>query len=107
MEKRAAVALIVVVPLVTAGHQQHTHANGGMKNLGMISLKSVHGYYSQAHTDGELHGSNSGRNEEETWSLFEVNAADHVYALQNWRNGKYLSLQADRFCARASSIVVS
>jgi hypothetical protein len=78
-----------------------------MKNLGMVSLKSIHGHHLQAHTDGELHGSNDGRNEEETWFLIEVNPANHVYALQNWRNGKYLSLQSDRFCARASSAVLS
>lgn len=62
-----------------------------LQSLGMVSLKSVHGRYLQAHTNGEMHASNTGRNEEETWFLIEVDKANHVYALQNWRTGFFLS----------------
>lgn len=73
-----------------------------LQNLGMVGIKSTHGRYLQAHTDGELHASNEHRNEEETWFLVEVDKANHVYALQNWRTGHFMSRNA-KGCAPAVS----
>ncbi len=68
-----------------------------IKNLGMVGIKSTHDRYLQAHKDnGETHASNSHRNEEETWFLWEVDKAHHIYALQNWSNGKFLSASPSR-----------
>jgi hypothetical protein len=72
-----------------------------MQNLGLVGVKSVHGKYLQAHKDnGEMHASNSNRNEEETWFLIEVDKANHIYALQNWDNHNYLSKKPPH-CQRA------
>ena len=77
-----------------------------LTNLGMVGLQSTHGRFLQAHTDGELHASNEHRNTEETWFLVEVDRPNHVYALYNFRNGKYLSEQ-DNGCAPAVSTTLS
>jgi len=72
-------------------------------NLGMVGVKSTHGRYLQAHDDdGELHASNEHRNQEETWFLVEINRDQHIYALQNWRNGKFMSKRTNG-CAPAVS----
>jgi len=78
----------------------------GQANLGMIGVKSVHGRYLQAHTDGELHASNEHRNEEETWFLIGVDKPNHVYALLNWRNGKFMS-KGTNGCAPAVSTTLA
>jgi hypothetical protein len=64
-------------------------------NLGLIGVQSVYGNYLQAHTDGEMHASNPHQNREETWYLYEVDAAQHIYALRNFRNGLFMSKQAN------------
>lgn len=75
------------------------------QNLGLIGVKSIFGHYLQAHyPEGEMHASNDHRNEEETWFLIEVDKANHIYALQNWRNGKYMTRHGG--CAPASSTVL-
>jgi len=61
-----------------------------LKNLGLIGIKSHDNRYLQAHTDGEMHAGNPKRNEEETWFLWEVDAASDTYAIQNWRTGTFL-----------------
>jgi hypothetical protein len=62
-----------------------------MKNLGLVGIKSVHGAYLQAHyPEGELHASNSHRNQEETWILYEIDANQKQYGLMNWRNGQFI-----------------
>jgi hypothetical protein len=53
-----------------------------------------------------MHASNPNRNEEETWFLWEVDAANHIYALQNWRNGNFLSAKGNG-CARADVNVLT
>ena len=73
-------------------------------NLGMVGIQSIYGDYLQAHTDGEMHASNPHRNEEETWFLVEVDASQHVYALANWRTGRFLSKRGN--CAVAASTVL-
>jgi hypothetical protein len=60
-------------------------------DLGIVGVRSVHGRYLQAHTDGEMHASNPHRNTEETWHLVEVDRQRRIYALLNWRNGKFMS----------------
>jgi hypothetical protein len=77
-----------------------------MRNLGMVSIKSVYGYYLQVYTDGELHASNPKINEEETWFLIEVNPKNHIYALRNWRPGKLLSKRTNG-CAPAVAVIMS
>jgi hypothetical protein len=72
-------------------------------NLGLVAVKSVFGRYLQAHADnGQMHASNEHRNEEETWFLIEVDKQGHVYGLQNWSNGKYMSKRVGG-CAPAIS----
>jgi hypothetical protein len=64
-----------------------------MTNLGLVGVKSSHGYYLQGHyPDGEIHASNDKRNEEETWFLIRVTTDQGkvYYALQNWRNHKFM-----------------
>jgi hypothetical protein len=74
-------------------------------NLGMVGVKSVWGAYLQAHyPDGEMHSSNQHRNEEETWFLVEVDKANKLYALYNWRNGKFISHRGR--CAPAASTIL-
>jgi hypothetical protein len=75
-------------------------------NLGMVGIKSTHGRYLQAHTDGELHASNDHRNEEETWFLYEVNKEQHQYALLNWKNGRFMSKRTNG-CAPAVSVTLT
>lgn len=75
-------------------------------NLGMVGIKSVYGRYLQAHTDGEMHASNEHRNEEETWFLIEVDKPNHIYALLNWRNGKFMSKRTNG-CAPAVSTTLA
>jgi hypothetical protein len=73
-------------------------------NLGLVGIKSINHAYLQAHTDGEMHASNMHRNEEETWFLIEVNKQKHLYGLQNWRTGHYMSKRSS--CAPANSEVL-
>jgi hypothetical protein len=94
----AALLLLLGSPLPSAAQ--------GLQNLGMVGIQSVHGRFLQAHTSGELHASNSKRNEEETWFLVQVDRAKHIYALQNWRNGKYLSKSGGN-CAPAAATTLS
>lgn len=70
-------------------------------NLGMVALKNANnGNYMQGKTNGEVHVSNANRHEEETWFLIDIDKSNHLYAIQNWRTGKYLSI--DRECPRAT-----
>lgn len=70
-------------------------------NLGLVGILSIHDRYLQAHKDnGEMHGSNSSRNEEETWFLLELDKGNHIYALQNWDNHQFLSKKPSG-CLRA------
>jgi hypothetical protein len=69
-------------------------------------VKSIHGRYLQAHTDGEMHASNEHRNEEETWHLIEVDKAKHIYALLNWRNHQFMSKKGNG-CAPADRTTLS
>jgi hypothetical protein len=73
-------------------------------NLGMVGIRGIYGYYLQAHTDGEVHASNPHRNEEETWFLIEFDATRHIYALYNWRNGKFLTKTGN--CVVANSTLL-
>jgi len=75
------------------------------QNLGMIGVKSVYGYYLQAHTDGEMHASNPHQNQEETWYLIEVDGPNHIYALLNFRNGMFMSKRAHT-CVPANGTVL-
>jgi len=80
-----------------------TIAKRGMKNLGMVGIKSVAGNYLQAHADnGEMHASNGSRNEEETWFLIEIDKRHHIYGIQNWKNGRYMTHSVNG-CAPASN----
>lgn len=72
------------------------------EKLGLVGIKSTANRYLQAHTDGEMHASNEHRNEEETWVLIAVDKDAHKYALQNWRNHKFLSLKVNG-CAWADA----
>lgn len=93
------VALIVLLLFFA----QAAMADDAPKNLGMVGVKSVDGRYLQAHSDnGELHASNEHRNTEETWYLIEVDKANHIYALLNWDNHKFMSKKANG-CAPANS----
>lgn len=75
--------------------------------LGMVGIKQGRsGRYLQAHTDGELHASNEHRNEEETWFLCQVDKERHIYALVNWRNGRFLCAYKNG-CASANSVIFS
>jgi hypothetical protein len=78
--------------------------NAGVKNLGMVGVKSIYGSYLQAYyysnwnwlfgagnEAGQLHASNPHRNEEETWFLDEIDHENHIFALYNWRNGNFIS----------------
>ena len=79
-----------------------------LQNLGMVGVKSTEGRYLQAHDDnGEMHASNQHRNEEETWFLWEVDKTNHIYALQNWRNGKFMSKHQGTICSPATSTTLS
>lgn len=76
------------------------------KQYGYISLTSpFQNRYLQAHTDGETHASNDTRHNEETWLLVEIDSSQHIFALRNARNGKYLSVQ-EADCVRANRDVV-
>ena len=76
-------------------------------NLGMVGIRSTHGRYLQAHADnGEMHASNEHRNEEETWFLVEVSRAQHLYAIYNWSNGKFMSKKTNG-CAPADNTTLS
>lgn len=75
-------------------------------DLGLVGIKSIHNRYLQAHTDGEMHASNPKRNEEETWHLVEVDKANHVYALLNWRNHQFVSKKTNG-CVPANSTTLS
>lgn len=78
------------------------------RNLGMVGLRSTSGAYLQGkYPDGQLHASNSNRSEEETWFLFEVDPANQIYGLMNWRNGKFMSKQqGGGNCVPANSTVL-
>ena len=77
-----------------------------MKNLGMIGIINSHSAYLQAHKDdGEMHASNTSRNEEETWFLIEVDEAQHKYAFLNWDSGKYISAKGTG-CVPADSTIL-
>jgi len=79
-----------------------------MTNLGMVGIQSIHGAFLQAYTGGgELHASNPNRNEEETWFLVEVDHANHLYALYNFRTGRAMSKNPANGCANATSVVIS
>ena len=96
-------ALMLCLPVVRGDGPPST----GIKNLGMVAIKQRDGKHLQAHnTDGEMHASNSGRNEEETWFLFCVDEPKHIYALMNWRNGKFLRRTSDRDIVRADSTII-
>lgn len=97
---------VSIVVIFTFANVQYVHARQGPKNLGLVGIKSAWGRYLQAHTDGELHASNERRNEEETWFLIEVDAQRHIYALQNWRTGNYMSKRVNG-CAPAVASVIS
>lgn len=75
-----------------------------MTNLGMVGVKSVFGAYLQSYSDTSMHASNMDRNEEETWFLIEVDKANHLYALCNWKYGKFMSKSTS--CANATSTVL-
>src|SRR5262245_5448623 len=94
---------IVTVLLLTVWISLSSTAQA-QTNLGMVGIQSIYGRYLQAHTDGEMHASNDQRNEEETWFLVTVDQRQHVYALYNWRNGKFLSKSGK--CAVANSTVL-
>ena len=79
-----------------------------MENKGMVGVKSVFGRYLQANSgNGEMHASNERRNEEETWFLIEIDAAQHIYALQSWKYGKFMRKNRENGCANAESTVIS
>ncbi len=65
------------------------------EKLGLVGIRTTAGRYLQAHTDGETHASNEHRNTEETWIIIAVDRTAHKYALQNWRNHKFLSLKVN------------
>lgn len=98
--------LLAVGLVATVGYAPLAIAQG-MANLGMVGVKSVHGRYLQAHTDGEMHASNGSRNEEETWFLIQVDAQKHLYALYNWRTGNFMSKNIGSNCAPAVSTTLS
>jgi hypothetical protein len=60
--------------------------------MGLVAFKSRYGKYLQAHTEGELHGSNSHVNEEETWLLYKLDADKGWVRIQNFRNQNPLTL---------------
>ena len=78
-----------------------------IKNLGMIGLKSVQGNYLQAHDDGQMHASNGNRNEEETWFLISIDPAKNIYALENWKTGKFLNKKVGTDQLWANSTIVT
>ncbi len=84
-----------------------TPLSDAQTNLGLVGVKTIYGRYLQAYPDGEMHASNPHRNEEETWFLIEVDNARHIYALQNWRNGKFLSKRLNGCAAAISSSLSS
>lgn len=93
--------IVMSLALIVSG-RVYGQSPSGLTNLGMVGVRNVDGAYLQAHyPDGEMHSSNQHRNEEETWFLFEVDKANHVYALMNWRNGKFMSKRGD--CVPADS----
>ena len=75
-------------------------------NLGTISLhsSSADGGYLQGKTfpAGDVHASNKNVNQEETWVLFEVDKAKHIYALMDFRTHLFLSQEPDG-CVLADS----
>ncbi len=79
----------------------------GLSCLGMVSIKNTKfGRYLQSYSgnkDGEIHCSNDGRHEEETWFLWRVDQANHIYAFQNWRNQKFLATRGDG-CVKALNV---
>ena len=100
LRKLTTVAAAVISVLLVS---QAAQADDGPKNLGMVGVKSVQGRYLQAHSDnGEMHASNEHRNTEETWFLIEVDRKNHVYALLNWDNHKFMS-KSHRGCVPAIS----
>lgn len=68
----------------------------------MVGIKSVHNRYLQANSNGEMHASNDHRNEEETWYLIDVDKINHIYGLQNWKNGQFVSKKLG-ICAPADA----
>ncbi len=93
-------------------HLAIAQAPGGeLKCLGMVGIKNgVYGMYLQSYAggdkEGQLHCSNPHRNEEETWFLWEISGQQRVYAITNWRNGKFLSAK-ENGCAKADSVLLT
>lgn len=75
-------------------------------NLGMVGIKSVHGRYMQSYTNTEIHASNEHRNEEETWFLIQIDKGNRIFAIQNWRTGKYLRKNIGDKCVFADRSVI-
>lgn len=78
-----AVALVATFPMI---------ANAEGQYMGLVAFKSRYGKYLQAHTEGELHGSNSHVNEEETWLLYKLDADKGWVRIQNFRNQQPLTM---------------
>jgi hypothetical protein len=79
----AAFVILVACSTVTCAQGQY---------IGLVAFKSRHGKYLQAHTEGELHGSNSHVNEEETWLLYVLDKDKGWVRLQNFRNQNPLTV---------------
>lgn len=95
-------ASIIQWPISGTDNEKWSIVAAGMRMMGMVSIKSVHGRYLQAHDDdGEMHASNEDLHTEETWHLIQVDANEHVYVLMNWHNRRFMSKRGN--CAPAIS----
>jgi hypothetical protein len=91
-------AIVCIPAIAYAQKQLRRSAYNDHQQVMAVEIRSpFSSRYLQAHTDGEMHASNTNRKNEETWVLQKVGSTnDGVYALRNGRTGNYLSLREGR-----------
>ena len=93
----AAIAIIVCIGTAATVHATEK------RNLGLVGVKNERGTWLQAWSNGQVHLSRN-RDVEGTWFLIAVNRADHIYAVANYRTGKFLTKKVGSVgCVSANS----
>ncbi|HEY1428086.1 MAG TPA: hypothetical protein VGF18_00805 [Candidatus Tumulicola sp.] len=60
------------------------------RNLGLVGIRDENAAWLQASSNGSVRV-NSTRDSQETWFLIAVDRANHVYAVANYRSGRFLA----------------